>query len=96
MVVKKRAKKKVEKKSNLNKNILKDFNFFKPKGKIQIVFKNFLLFVLLTVFSYLGYKVSSASTFVGLFGVLYISFAGISIAFLIVFVVMLLLNKFKK
>jgi hypothetical protein len=96
MVVKKRARKKVQKKVSSNKRILEGFSFLKPKGKIQVVFKNFILFVLLTLFSYIGYKFLLAPTFVSLFGVLYISFAGISVAFLIVFLVMILLNKFKK
>ena len=62
-------------------------------NRIDITWKNLVLFLVLFVFSYLLYSVSSSTLFLNLFGLLSILFGFISFALLVVLIVFLILRR---
>jgi uncharacterized Tic20 family protein len=94
-----RKKRVVRKKSNV---ITKTRPSVDSQGKIfssfklGVVFRNFILFVLLFLISLILSKVTNGEVFPNLFELLWIIFAFISIAFLISLLVLLFLKWIKK
>ena len=66
------------------------------KNKINISWRNFVIFLVLFIASFLFYNFSSGSLFLNLFGLLSILFGFLSLALLIVLVVFLILKSGKK
>ena len=96
MVSKKKVKKKAEKVSKKKESLLKDFNFFKPKTKFQVVFKNFLTFLVLGIVCAIGYFLFPTTAVIsGLLWTIFVTFGCISCALLICLLVLLALKKYK-
>lgn len=66
------------------------------KNKISISWKNFLVFLILFIVSFVLYSFSSTDFFDNLFGILSIIFGFLSLALLIVLAVFLILRSGKK
>jgi hypothetical protein len=66
------------------------------KFKFGIVFRNLILFVLLSLISYILYLVSESDVFTNLFYLLWIVFGFISVAFFIALLVLLFLKLIKR
>ena len=66
------------------------------KNKINISWRNFVIFLALFLVSFVLYNISSSSLFLNLFGLLSIIFGFLSLALLIVLVVFLILKSGKK
>ena len=64
--------------------------------KLGVVFRNFILFVLIFFITYILSKVSNSTLFINLFEFLWIIFAFISIAFLIALLVLLFLKWLRR
>ncbi len=62
-------------------------------NRIAIAWKNFLLFLVLFLVSFMLYNISTSALFLNLFGLLSILFAFISFALLIVLIVFLILKR---
>jgi hypothetical protein len=96
MVKKKRVKKKsVAKVVNKNVHSSQD-NVARYSRRINIAFKNFLLFALLGVVSYLLFSVSSEAIFVNLFEILSMLFGFVALALIISVLVFSLLKWFSR
>jgi len=89
-MVKKRAKR-----AN-RKSVRKSSPIAGNKRKISVLLNNLLLFIALSLVSLVLTKFSTNIFFVNLFSVLTIVFGFIAVAFLIVFLVLLLVRAFKK
>lgn len=61
--------------------------------RIDLAWKNFVLFLILFILSFVLYSASSSDLLVNLFGILAIFLGFLSIAFLIVFVVLSILKS---
>jgi len=66
------------------------------KNKINTSLKNFVIFLILFLASFVLYMISSSSLFLNLFGLLSIIFGFLSLALLIALVVFLILKSGKK
>jgi hypothetical protein len=66
------------------------------KFKFGIVFRNLVLFVLLSLISYILYLVSESDVFINLFYLLWVVFGFISLAFFIALLVLLFLKWMKR
>jgi len=66
------------------------------KDKINVSWRNFVIFLVLFIASFLFYNFSSTPLFLNLFGLLSILFGFLSLALLIVLVVFLILKSGKK
>ena len=66
------------------------------KNKINVSWRNFVIFLTLFIASFLFYNFSSSSLLLNLFGLLSILFGFLSLALLIVLVVFLILKSGKK
>jgi len=66
------------------------------RNKIDVLWKNLVLFLVLFVFSYLLYSISSSALFLNLFGTLAILFGFISFALLLVLMVFLVLRASRR
>jgi len=64
-------------------------------NRVKVARKNFFLFLILSAISTAFYKFSTSILFLNLFGILATIFGFLSLAFLIAFVVLKLLNKNK-
>ena len=95
MVKKKRAKKSTSK-SKKGKKKVKQVRVRSTKRKINLVLKNLILFVILTVASLLLYFVSNKELFRSLFQLLAMILGFVGVAFLIVLLALLILKFMKK
>ena len=66
------------------------------RNKIDVLWKNLVLFLVLFVFSYLLYSISSSALFLNLFGTLAILFGFVSFALLVVLIVFLVLRASRR
>ena len=66
------------------------------RNKIDVSWKNLVLFLVLFVFSYLLYSISSSALFLNLFGTLAILFGFVSFALLVVLIVFLVLRASRR
>ncbi|MEK6847790.1 MAG: hypothetical protein AABX50_01540 [Nanoarchaeota archaeon] len=66
------------------------------KNKIQVSWRNFLIFLVLFIVSFVLYLLSSTPVFLNLFGLLSIIFGFLSLALFIVLMVFLILKSGKK
>lgn len=66
------------------------------KNKIEISWRNFIIFLILFISSFVLYNISSSSLFRNLFGLLSILFGFLSLALLIVLIVFLILKSGKR
>jgi hypothetical protein len=96
MASKKQAKKKKSVRSVSNKSDLNNFNFFKPQNKTQLVFKNFLVFLGLFLFSIIGFNISTDEIFINFFKLANIAFMGVSVGLLITLLILIFLKANKK
>jgi hypothetical protein len=62
-------------------------------SRIETSWKNFMLFLILFIFSFVLYSVSSTDIFLNLFGILSILFGFVAFALLIVLLVFLILKR---
>ncbi len=93
MAKKKRVNKSIVKKTSHSKSVsVKE----KYSRRISVSFKNFILFLILSVLSYGLFKASSEEIFVNLFEILYLLLAFVSLALFICFLLFLLLKWFSK
>lgn len=65
-------------------------------ARINLAWRNFILFLILFILSFVLYSFSSSSLFLNFFGVLSIILGFLAFAFLIALVVLLILNAAKK
>jgi len=94
-----RKKRVVKKKSNVSvkaKSIAKSDGKVFSAVKLGVVFRSFILFVLLFFITYILSVVSNKEVFINLFELLWIIFAFISLAFLIALLVLLLLKWMRR
>lgn len=96
-MAKKKSVKKVTKKKPVKKSKSKPqrrviFN----KKKINLILKNLVLFVIISLVSFVLYSVSNNEMFRNLFSLLAIIFGCVTVAFLIVFLVFLFSKMMKK
>jgi len=66
------------------------------RKRINLAWKNLILFLILLIFSYIFYGFSSTSLLKNFFGIISIIFGFLAFAFLISFIVLLLLEKSRK
>ncbi len=95
MITKKRAKKSISKSKKVKKKV-KQVRVRSTKKKIDLVFKNLMLFAILTLVSFLLYKFANQSLFRNLFLLLVIVLGFVGVAFLIVLLALLILKFMKK
>jgi len=88
-VVKKRFPAKAKLSANLQGKISSKFKF-------GVVFRNLILFVLLSLISYILYLVSENDVFVDIFNFLWIIFGFIAIAFLLALLVLFFLKLVRR
>ncbi len=62
------------------------------RNRVEIVWKNLVVFLILFIFSFVLYSASSSALFLNLFGMLSIIFGFVSFALLIVLIVFLILK----
>ena len=103
-VAKKKTTKKVSKKNPVKKVATKKVNSSKPAiksiratpSRIRLVLKNLILFVILSIISYVLYAVSNNEVFSQFFAILTMVLSFISLAFLISLLVFLVLKSMRK
>lgn len=88
--VKKRVKKKLREITKSKRSVIPD------KKKINLVLRNLILFAVISLLSFLLYRVSNKDIFMNLFLILAIIFVFVSIAFLIILLVFVFLRLLKK
>ena len=66
------------------------------RNKVEIAWKNLVIFLILFIFSFILYSVSASDFFLNLFALLSIIFGFVSFALVIVLVVFLILKSGKK
>lgn len=84
-------KKKATKKTDYSET-KKPSKQFPLRERVDVAWKNFLLFLILLIFSYVMYHFSSADLFLNLFGIFSIIFGFLALAFLLAFVVLAILR----
>jgi len=95
-MVKKKRRKKVSKKAKVNKKNVKKAVVRPTKRKINLVLKNLALFAVLTLIFYFLSNVSNNELFITLFELLAMILGFVGLAFLIVFLALLILKSMKK
>lgn len=83
MVKKNIKKKKVSKKTKRS---------FPLRERTDIALKNFIIFLIITIFSLVMYKVSTSEIFINLFGIISLIFGFLTLAFFIAFIILILLK----
>jgi hypothetical protein len=89
MAKKKRVKKTVRKSSRLKRSSA-------PKDKLKLVFKNFMLFVFLTVASLIFLYFVKNPILVNLFNIMVIAFGFVAVGLLIALLVLLIIKATRK
>ena len=96
-VVKKKPVKKIIKKSKVKRVVNESKKLVRyTKKKINLVLKNLILFVAISLLSFALYSVSNNAIFKNLFLLLVIVSGFVAVAFLIVFLIFLFLKVMKK
>jgi hypothetical protein len=66
------------------------------RDRVGLAWKNLILFLIISIFSYIFYRFSSTDLLKNFFGILSIIFGFLAFAFLITFIVLLILRKSRK
>ena len=78
---------------NFKKTNLKNRESFPLRERTDIALKNFFLFLVIFIFSFILYNFSVGELFKNFFGILSLIFGFLSLAFLIAFVVLTILKS---
>lgn len=90
------AKKKSVRKSTKKKKVVKSKKIDASKKKINLVVRNIVIFVSISLISYVLYKILNKAMFENLFLLLAMIFAFLSVAFLIVLLTFVFLRFLKR
>ncbi len=96
MARKKRAKSRTKRKATSKRSSKKSSRLTFGKKKVEIVFRNLILFAMLFLVSFLLYGVSTSEFAINLFGISSIVLGFIALAFLITYLIIFFYRNFKK